>query len=117
MSDEVSRTERIVQAMLDAAGNVTEEITPDEHAAVLWMFISLWMGKPPGAPLHLLDYDEMLFPDAGYKFTSIPRGVFEDLQRKATRLLLTNTTAPESLIQHWHAVQSGRPPFGYKILE
>lgn len=114
---DVTKVEVILEAMLRAAMPAALQLDDEERAEVLWQFISAWTGKHQGAPLRLLDYDDMLMPDLGYKFTSIPAGVWADLQAKARRLLLTNADLelPASVLEHWKKIAAGGVPFGYGV--
>jgi hypothetical protein len=117
--DEMTAAVDVVKLLVDVAVPHVQTMTEEQRAEVLWQFIAVFTGRHQGAPLRLIDYDDMLMPNLGYKFTTLPRGVFADLQTKARKLLLTNSdpTLPKILIDHWEKISAGVIPFGYVLAE
>lgn len=109
----------VVNEMMVAVGPYISNITEADSAEIMWQLVGIWSGKHQGAPLRLLDYDDMLMPDLGYKFTTLPKAVFVDLQAKARKLLISNAdpSLPREIVEHWQKISAGVVPFGYVLSE
>ena len=94
-------------------------ITGFQAGAVMWEFICQWMdgGRLKGRAL--LDYDDLLFPQYGYKFNSISPGTWRDTQRKAKEFLAESrvVSAHPDVVEHWKSVANGEVPFGLEVNE
>lgn len=67
-------------------------------------------------PSRLIRYEEMLYPQYGYKFTAISKETWKWLQEEATKTLLKYHIHP-SVERHLTEIANGIVPFGYKVEE
>jgi hypothetical protein len=88
-----------------------------QSSGIMWLFIQNWMGL--NAPLRLLNFEEMLYPQNESKFEKIiPSSTFEFLQNRANELLKEkNYYLRPGTELHWHKIKNGIVPFGYRIDE
>jgi len=91
-------------------------ITGFQASAVMWEFITHWMPQYFGAPLRLVNYDDMLYPQYEHKFQkTLRKDMFHDIQEKARKLLADESHAHEDVRAHWQSIVEGEVPFGYKL--
>lgn len=57
----------------------------------------------------------MLSVDAGFKFNSIPEGLWKNVQRRAAVLLKEQPHAPTKDLEHWKSITNGNIPFGLTL--
>ncbi len=71
----------------------------------------------PETGLKLIDYDEMLYPQNGFKFEkTISSDTWERLQETAKRLLGERGICAElDVFSHWKSIADGKVPFGYTV--
>lgn len=93
-------------------------ITGFQAGGVMWYFIRNYMYRGNKVGLKITDYDDMLFPQYEYKYEkTIPRHIFESLQKAAKEKLEKEHSAHPLVAAHWMEIVGGKVPFGYKIEE
>ena len=98
-------------------GSRAEGITGFQASFVMWLFIRHWQKENNKCGLKLVDYDDMLYPQYGYKYEKvISEGVWESLQKEAKQNLETENACPE-VVAHWKSIVDGNVPFGYEVKE
>lgn len=66
--------------------------------------------------LRLIDYDNMLYPQYGYKFEkTISANTWEGLQKQAKENIKAKINAHPDVIEHWNSIANGEIPFGYTV--
>jgi len=92
-------------------------ITGFQSGAVMWQFITGWGLYEKDAPLHIIDYNDMLYPQSVGKFTEISADTWEHLQKEAKTRLKEDKdkSAHPNVRAHWQLIIDGVVPFGYKI--
>ena len=101
------------------AANKTPQggITGFQAGFVMWEFVRQlnYIGNKCG--LRMIDYDNMLFPQYGYKFEkTISSDTWKLLQEEAKRRLEEDLTyVHPNVINHWKSIVDGVVPFEYKI--
>ena len=91
-------------------------ITGFQAGFVMWVFIRHWAYKNNKCGMKLLDYDNLLYPQCGYKFEkTISESVWKTVQEEAKRLLSERDYAHPYVIEHWKSIVDGNLPFGFKI--
>ena len=92
-------------------------LTGFQGGCVMWGFIQNWDALLEGKPLRLVNYDNMLFPQYGYKFDkTISPDVWRYLQDEAVkRLAAPPEHLSELVLQHWRDIADGTVPFGYTV--
>jgi hypothetical protein len=82
----------------------------------MWDFIFGYIKTSNKCGLRLVDFDEMLYPQYGYKFEkTISKGVWDDLQKQAKECLESPELASQSVKEHWRSIVNGVVPFGYSV--
>lgn len=90
-------------------------ITGFQASFVMWEFIKRWMRKE--APMMLVDYDLMLYPQYEYRFRkTLSKDTWEWLRSEAKRRLGSEDAHP-NVRAHWVSIAEGRVPFGYSVSE
>lgn len=88
-------------------------ITGFQANFVMWEFIRRWMHKK--APMKLVDYELMLFPQYEDRFQPmIDESTWEWLRTEAKRRLNSEDGHP-NVRAHWTSIAEGRVPFGYGV--
>lgn len=100
------------------AMNASDEggITGNQADFIMWGIITHWLARTNCA-MRLLEFDDMLYPQYAYKFNSITKSIWEDLQKKARECLAASPAASPAVIAHWQSMVDGVPPFGYSLEE
>lgn len=92
-------------------------ITGFQGSFVMWNFITHWMGFDNNEPIKLVRYEEMLYPQYGFKYEKvISKDTWDWLRKKATDLWLEGGGVQE-VRDHWRSIMDGNVPFGYKVKE
>lgn len=115
----------IAQAALAVLWYLCEKfgITGFQAGCAMWDFITDWSFRDNKCGLKIVDYDNMLYPQYGYKFEkTISPDVWKALQEQASENLKENAsdkmrTAHPDVIAHWKSIIDGKVPFGYSIKE
>lgn len=89
-------------------------ITGFQAGAVMWEMIKGW-GVFGDGPKKMLCYEEMLYPQYGHHFWTIPPHVWDHLQKKAKKNLKDCQGSSPKVIAHWESIVSGEIPFGYMV--
>lgn len=90
-------------------------ITGYQASYVMWQFVSQWMHYGD-APLRLVNYEQMLFPQAADKFANvISAEVWQYLREQAKLRLEGQLLAHEDVRAHWASIVEGKIPFGYTL--
>jgi hypothetical protein len=93
-------------------------ITGFQAGFVMWDFITGWTYTGNKCGLKMVDYDNMLFPQYGYKFEkTISSDVWESLKKQAEENLKDKQYAHPDVIAHWQSIVDGKVPFGYSVKE
>lgn len=91
-------------------------ITGFQAGFVMWGFIRHWTYTNNKCGMKLLDYDNLLFPQYGYKFEkTISEETWRVVQTHAKSLLSERIDAHPAVIEHWKSIVDGNLPFGFKI--
>ena len=79
-------------------------------------FYRAWnsMGEKPFA---VIQYQNMLYPQYKYLFTSISKHTWEWMQEEAKRNLGKETIPHPNVKAHWESIVAGVVPFGYTLKE
>lgn len=85
---------------------------------VAWDMLFEYMlhGNKTGA--RVVDYDNLLYPQNGYKFEKvISRETFEAVQKEAVRLLkeVPAERVNPKVKEHWEKIVNGELPFGFEL--
>ena len=110
----------MAQAVLATAWYFASEfgITGFQAGAVMWDFITGWSYTNNKTSLKIVDYDNMLYPQYGYKFEkTITPSVWSVLQKEAAKKLEECDHAHPDVIAHWKSIAEGKIPFGYSVRE
>lgn len=102
-------------------------ITGFQASFVMWDFIRHWSYEHNKCGMKLVDYDELLYPQYGYKFekTLSPdlwKGIKEEAQRRYDEAVKDIETgkpfvASGGVLAHWKSIADGTPPFGFVVCE
>lgn len=91
-------------------------ITGFQSGAVMWQFIREWMFQGNKLGLKILDYDNLLYPQFGYKFEKvITKKMAEKLKELAEKNLAESGGAATSVVEHWRSLAGGILPFGFVV--
>lgn len=103
------------------AANKSESggITGFQASFVMWDFIRQWLKTSNEVGMKLVDYDDMLYPQYGYKFEkTIRKDTWEQLQSVAKkRLEEKDEHVHPNVIAHWESIVKGVVPFGFTVTE
>ena len=91
-------------------------ITGFQGGAIMWEFIQQWRYTNNKCGLKIINYDDMLYPQHGYKFTEkkISKDCWAGLQRLAKEKI-NEGHAVQSVLSHWGSIVDGVVPFGYSV--
>lgn len=89
-------------------------ITGFQAGAIMWQFISEWMGKQ-GQPMRLVDYGDLLYPQYLDKFKTISADTWEWMQAQAKERLTEVEGAHPEVRSHWQAIADGNVPAGFAV--
>lgn len=94
----------------------TGGISGFQAGAVMWEFIRHWMHYEE-TPMRLLRFDELLYPQYLYKFTTIPQDTADWLKAEAEKLLAERGEGimHPDVLAHWKMIAAGMVPFGLGI--
>ena len=93
-------------------------ITGFQAGFVMWDFIFGWIKTHNQTSLKLVDYDDMLYPQYGYKFEkTISPDVWESIKEAAKKRLNEDPGYEVHPIvrAHWQSIVDGNVPFGYTV--
>ena len=109
-------------ALMIAAFNVMENsgqggMTGFQASCIGWTMVRKFMGLSDG-PIRILDADNLLYPQYGYRFTTIPKSWPEWIKKQARERLkehegMDNVHA--EVLAHWNKISLGEIPFGLKV--
>lgn len=75
-------------------------------------------------PYRITDFNNMLFPQYGYEFQTIPKEAWDVIQKKAAANIAHNDAvkdddikASKKVVEHWESILDGKVPFGFGIRE
>lgn len=108
----------IAQAALAVAWHLADVygITGFQAGCVMWDFICDWNYSSNKCGLKIVDYDDMLYPQCGYKFEKTIRAdVWRDIQEEAKKRLADSDYAHPNVKAHWERIVAGEIPFGYTV--
>lgn len=108
----------IAQASVAVADYLSSEfgITGFQASFAMWDFIRDYVYTGNKCGLRIINYDDMLYPQYGFKFQkTITSETFNALQRQARKNLKEYQSAAERVALHWQKVANGEAPFGYRI--
>lgn len=98
--------------------SVSMGLTGFQASFLMWDFIRGFQKRNNLCGMKLVDYDDMLYPQYGYKFEKIiSKTTWESLQQSAKNMLENNKdqlTSPR-VIKHWESIVNGEVPFGYIV--
>ena len=91
-------------------------ITGFQAGFIMWNFIRHWTYTNNKCGMKILDYDNLLYPQYGYKFEkTISKETWGAVQTHAKSLLSERIDAHPAVIAHWKSIVDGNLPFGFKI--
>lgn len=92
-------------------------ITGFQAGATLWDFIRDWSFPSNKCGMKIVDYDNMLYPQYGYKFAgqTISKDVWKRLQEEAVKNIGTEFDASGAVFAHWVSIAQGVVPFNCKV--
>jgi hypothetical protein len=108
----------IAQAALAVAWYLSGEfgITGFQAGCVMWDFLKDWEFRSNKTSLKILDYDNLLYPQYGYKFDkTISTRTWESVQKAAKENLESTEYAHPDVIAHWKSIVEGQVPFGFTV--
>lgn len=102
-------------------------ITGFQASCLMWSFVRHWQFENNKCGLRILDYDDLLYPQYGYKFEkAIPERVWESVQKEARERYEEAASDMESgkpfctsgaVMAHWKSIANGELPFGFVVKE
>jgi len=94
-------------------------ITGFQAGCLGWEAIKEFMSLTKDAPVRLVDFANMLYPQYADKFDrSISKETWKYLQEKAVEnLAKENQSAHPNVVNHWKSISMGNVPFGYSVKE
>lgn len=92
-------------------------ITGFQAGCVMWDFVCDWIKTNNKCGLRLVDFDDMLYPQYGYKYDkTINSSTWADIQKEAKNKLENNSeSAHPDVVSHWQSIVDGVVPFGYTV--
>lgn len=108
----------IAQAALATAWYLASDfgITGFQAGCTMWDFIRDWQYSGNECGMKIVDYDNMLYPQYGYKYEkTIKRYTFETMQKVAQKKLEEHEHVHPAVANHWKSIVNGNVPFGYVI--
>lgn len=98
-------------------GAHVEGITGFQAGFVMWDFVREWNHSGNKCGMRLIDYDDMLYPQHGYRFEkTISSSTWKRLQEEAKQLL-DEGRGVETVRAHWQSIVDGKVLFGYIVKE
>ena len=111
-------------AAMKAAFNVVNKgpqggISGFQAGFIGWMAVQDFMSFSKDAPLRILDYSNLLFPQYSDKFEkTINQETWDQLQKKAKENLTKNIEHTNGrVLAHWQSIADGNLPFGFQVKE
>ena len=93
-------------------------ITGFQASFVMWDFIKQWQYSSNKTGLKIIDYDDMLYPQNGYKFSkTMSESLWREIQKQAKEELKNRQNVAEIVVKHWQNIVNGKVPFGYAAVE
>ena len=94
-------------------------ITVFQASFVMWDFVRQWLKPSNETGMKLIDYDDMLYPQYGYKFAkTIREDTWKELQKVAQkRLEEKDEHVHPNVIAHWESIVKGVVPYGFTVTE
>ena len=90
-------------------------ITGFQASCALWAVIREWQYSSNKTGMRMINFDDLLQPQYKDKMTTIPKDVWENLQKEASDNLSRNKDAHPAVIAHWQSIVQGIVPFGLKV--
>lgn len=96
-------------------------ITGFQAGCIMWDFIHQWMYSGNKCGMRIVDYDNMLYPQYGYKYEkTISSGTWQSIQKEAKKNLDdyhsgVDHCVAQPVLDHWQSIVDGEIPFGYTI--
>lgn len=115
----------IAQAALAVAWYLSSDfgITGFQAGAVMWDFVRDWNFSHNECGLKMIDYDNLLYPQYGYKFDKTITERTWDIVQKAAKKKIeeddaeSNYKAHPDVRKHWEQIVAGVVPFGLHVEE
>lgn len=116
-NDYNSAVDSVAKAGLAAMYIMSHElgITGFQASCALWAIIREWQYSNNKTGMRMINYDDMLYPQYKDKMTTIPKDVWENLQKEAANNLSRNKDAHPAVIAHWESIVQGVVPFGLRV--
>lgn len=89
-------------------------ITGFQAGCIMWEFIRKWMIGNDEQPMKLLKYEDLLYPQYGYRFNTISKEGWEWVKEQAEKNLKEESACAE-VKQHWRDITNEQVPFRLKI--
>lgn len=106
------------------AANASEMggITGFQAGFVMWDFIRQWSYPNNKTSLKIVNYDDILYPQYGYKFEkTLTKRTWEGIQEEAARRLKEKEErgypVHPDVKAHWEGIVAGQVPFGFTVTE
>lgn len=93
-------------------------ITGFQAGFVMWDFIRDWSYSNNKCGMRMVDYDNMLYPQYGYKFEkTISTDTWHAIQEEAKNRLAEKCEydVHPNVKAHWESIVAGNIPFGYTV--
>ena len=110
----------IAQAALATANYLASDfgITGFQAGCTMWDFIRDWQYPNNKCGMKIINYDDMLYPQYGYKYEKIISYDTADALIKAAEENLREVEyAHPGVIKHWKSIADGNMPFGYVVTD
>ena len=99
-------------------GCKSEGLTGFQAGFVMWDFVRQWLMIGNKCGLKMVDYDDFLYPQYGYKYEkTITKDIWRNIQKQAKENLEENKDAHEKVREHWQSIVDGIVPFDYKVVD
>lgn len=108
----------IAQAAVAVAWHLADVygITGFQAGFVMWDFIRDWNYSSNKCGMKITDYDNMLYPQYGYKFEkTISTDTWHALKEEAKKRLAERGEVHPNVKAHWENIVAGNVPFGYTV--
>lgn len=97
-------------------------LTGFQASFITWDFILGFSMTNNKCGLKMVDFDQMLYPQYGYKFektisASTWKSIQEEAKKKLDKFDSDEETAAAPVVEHWRAIVAGNVPFGYSVEE
>lgn len=106
--------------VMNAAFNLLDPgITGFQAGCLMWEMVKKYGMYPEGAPLRIVDYTNLLYPQYANKFNSITPETWAWVQSEAKKKLEEANTENwhRDVIAHLKSVANGNVPFGLKVVD